>query len=240
MTTNDIDDVVFATTVELGAFPSALGYCGFPKSVCTSVNEVLCHGIPDDRPLEDGDIVNVDLTVFAFGLHGDLSETFAIGKSVDAVSQRLVKTAKGAVEAAIRICGPNVPFSSIGETIDRFVREEATLSRSPKSFGISRMFCGHGIGSYIHGLPYILHYKNSVPPDVIGGDLMRKGMTFTIEPIITEGRGPNDDGDVEVVLWPDGWTAIAKDGGRSAQFEQTILITEKGAEVLTERKKTTK
>ncbi|KAF0298797.1 Methionine aminopeptidase 1D, mitochondrial [Amphibalanus amphitrite] len=194
VTTEEIDRLVHRLTVQHGAYPSPLNYRGFPKSVCTSVNNVACHGIPDDRPLEDGDIINIDVTVFLDGHNGDCSETYPVGQ-VDQQGLRLIDAARRCRDDAIAICRPGVPFSEIG----------------------------HGIGRYFHGPPEIYHCWNSYP------GTMQPGMTFTIEPVISQGSR-------EIVLLEDGWTAISGDGSRSAQFEHTVLITEDGVEILTEHR----
>ncbi|MCY3925570.1 MAG: type I methionyl aminopeptidase [bacterium] len=211
-TTDAIDAVVHAEVLDRGAYPSPLGYRTFPKSVCTSVNEVICHGIPDSRPLAAGDIVNIDVTVYLDGVHGDTSAMFCVGE-VDAESERLVRGTLRALEAAIGVVAPGVPVSAIGEAIEGVAR--------PLRLGVVREFVGHGVGPDFHGSLQIPHYydpRNSVPLAV--------GMTFTIEPMLTLG-GPQVD------LWSDGWTAVTADRSRSAQFEHTLAVTSDGAEVLT-------
>ncbi|EDV28214.1 uncharacterized protein TRIADDRAFT_53589 [Trichoplax adhaerens] len=211
MTTEDIDQFVHDNIIQHGAYPSPLNYNGYPKSVCTSVNNVACHGIPDSRPLEDGDIINVDISVYYNGYHGDTSDTFLLG-NVDETGQQLVETAKLCLQQAIDICGPNVPFRNIGKTISNLARAAG--------FTVNKMFLGHGIGSYFHGPPHIYHYRNWQMGH------MRPGMTFTIEPVICEGTP-----DAEIL--EDGWTAISTDNKRSAQCEHTVLITSQGVEILT-------
>uniref|UniRef100_UPI00358E2690 methionine aminopeptidase 1D, mitochondrial isoform X3 n=1 Tax=Myxine glutinosa TaxID=7769 RepID=UPI00358E2690 len=211
MTTEKIDDLVHRETIKHGAYPSPLGYLGFPKSVCTSVNNVACHGIPDSRPLEDGDIINVDITVFHKGFHGDTSETFLIG-NVDQTGQRLVEAAWKCRDAAIVACAPGQPLCVIGNTISHLALQSG--------FRVCPQFVGHGIGSFFHGQPDILHQANS-------GDLkMKEGMVFTIEPILMEGS-------TEIRILQDGWTAVSMDNLRSAQSEHTIAINKHGAEILT-------
>jgi len=214
VTTDEIDAIVHAETLKRGAYPSPLNFRGFPKSVCTSVNEVVCHGIPDDTVLRDGDIVNVDVTCYIGGVHGDLSETFAVG-TVDTAGRRLVKATHDALQAAIAICKPGVPYKAIGAAIDEVI--------APTGLAIPRGFVGHGIGHAFHMAPNVVHHTNEDRNGV-----MAVGHTFTIKPIVNEGVA-------EVIEWPDKWTIVTKDGGRSAQFEHTLLIVEDGVEVLTAR-----
>ncbi|XP_071446369.1 methionine aminopeptidase 1D, mitochondrial [Hetaerina americana] len=211
ITTDEIDHLVHTLAIENNAYPSPLHYRGFPKSVCTSVNNVACHGIPDDRPLEDGDIINVDITVFLNGYHGDCSSTFLIG-SVDDLGYHLVNAAQRCLQEAIAICQPGEYFCNIGNTIEYVARKNGVT--------IIPAFIGHGIGSYFHGPPDIYHTYNDYPGK------MEAGMTFTVEPVVGQGSP-------EVVLLEDGWTALTVDNSRSAQFEHTILITESGVDILT-------
>ncbi|XP_073503047.1 methionine aminopeptidase 1D, mitochondrial isoform X3 [Phyllobates terribilis] len=211
MTTEEIDTFVHHNIVSRNAYPSPLGYGGFPKSVCTSVNNVVCHGIPDSRPLEDGDIINIDVTVYSGGYHGDTSETFLVG-NVDEKGQKLVKTARRCRDEAIAACKPGAPFSVIGNTISRIAKEN--------NFTVCPEFIGHGIGSYFHGHPEIWHHAN------VNNMEMAEGMAFTIEPIIMEGA-PG------FKILKDKWTAVSMDKKRSAQFEHTIVISSEGAEILT-------
>ncbi|VTJ78778.1 Hypothetical predicted protein [Marmota monax] len=211
MTTEEIDALVHQEIISHDAYPSPLGYGGFPKSVCTSVNNVLCHGIPDSRPLQDGDIINLDVTVYYNGFHGDTSETFLVGK-VDECGKKLVEVARRCRDEAIAACRAGAPFSVIGNTISRITRQNG-LQVCPH-------FVGHGIGSYFHGHPEIWHHEND-------NDLpMEEGMAFTIEPIITEGSP-------EFKVLEDAWTVVSIDNQRSAQFEHTVLITPRGAKILT-------
>jgi methionyl aminopeptidase len=212
ITTDALDGIAHDETVRLGGYPSPLNYRGYPKSLCTSVNEVICHGIPDGRPLEDGDIVNLDVTVYLDGMHGDCSATFLVGE-VDAEGRRLVQVARECLERGIGAVRPGRPVSDIGKAV------EAHASRH--GFGVVRAYCGHGIGESFHSqlqIPH--HYDPSVKRP------MEPGLTFTIEPMITEGTWQD-------LLWSDGWTAVTADGKRSAQFEHTIAVTEDGAEILT-------
>ncbi|XP_072730353.1 methionine aminopeptidase 1D, mitochondrial isoform X2 [Ciconia boyciana] len=210
MTTEEIDSIVHHEIIRQNAYPSPLGYGGFPKSVCTSVNNVVCHGIPDSRPLQDGDIINIDVTVYYNGYHGDTSETFLVG-TVDKSGQKLVEVARKCRDEAIAACRPGAPFSVIGNTISSVARRGG--------FQVCPSFVGHGIGSYFHGHPEVWHHAND--SDL----LMEEGMAFTIEPIIMEGSP-------EFKILKDKWTAISVDNKRSAQFEHTIVITSEGAEIL--------
>lgn len=171
----------------------------------------MVHGIPDDRPLESGDIINVDVTAFHSGFHGDCSATFLVGE-VDAEGRRLVEVTREALNRAIEVCGPGVPLNLIGKTISILAKKEG--------YTVSRSFCGHGIGRRFHELPMIYHHYNDEPGN------MAVGMTFTIEPLLCQGTAAEK-------RWRDGWTVSSKDGGRSAQFEHTILITENGASIMT-------
>ncbi len=212
ITTDALDEIAHEETLRLGGYPSPLNYRGFPKSLCTSVNEVICHGIPDGRPLEDGDIVNLDVTAYLDGMHGDCSATFLVGE-VDPEGRRLVTVARECLARGIDAVKPGRPVSEIGKAI------EAHASRH--GFGVVRAYCGHGIGESFHThlqIPH--HYDPSMKR------AMEAGMTFTIEPMITEGTWQD-------LLWNDGWTAVTADGKRSAQFEHTIAVTADGAEILT-------
>ncbi|RVE48153.1 hypothetical protein evm_007213 [Chilo suppressalis] len=211
ITTDQIDELVHNMTVEADAYPSPLHYKGFPKSVCTSVNNVVVHGIPDLRPLLDGDIVNVDITVFIKGFHGDCSKTFTVGK-VDDRGLQLIQVTEECLEIATRSCGPDVPFNEIGKKIYHHAKRNGLT--------VLPAFVGHGIGEYFHGPPEIYHTKNRYP------GVMKPGMTFTIEPALSHGSA-------QTVLLEDGWTVITEDGARAAQRENTILITKDGAEILT-------
>ncbi len=212
ITTDGLDEIAHAETLRLGAYPSPLNYRGFPKSICTSVNEVICHGIPDSRPLQGGDIVNLDITVYLEGMHGDCSATFLVGE-VDPEGRRLVQVARECLDVGIAAVHPGRPVSDIGKAI------EALASRH--GYGVVRAYCGHGIGETFHTSLQIPHHHDpSARRQIV------PGMTFTVEPMITEGTW-------EDRLWDDGWTAVTDDGKRSAQFEHTILVTDAGAEILT-------
>ena len=216
VTTDEIDRVVHEKCIELGCYPSPLGYGKFPKSCCTSVNEVICHGIPDMRPLEDGDIVNVDVSLFYKGHHTDLNETYLIG-NVKKIHQELVKTSYECLEKAIAICRPNQMYREIGNVIAKHAHKQG--------FSVVKSYCGHGVGKLFHGAPNVPHYANNRAVGV-----MKPGHIFTIEPMINHGHWQD-------MLWgPDDWTVTTTDGTYSAQFEHTILITDTGCEVLTRRK----
>ena len=204
VTTDAIDAVVTEESIKRGAYPSPLNYHGFPKSCCTSVNEVLCHGIPDSSVLQDGDIINIDITCYYGGYHGDCSETFLVGE-VDEAGKQLVKVTHDCWQAAIDYCRPGQPFNGIGAIIEDFVKPYGYSS-------VGEPFCGHGIGKVFHTTPNILHFRNEEPGK------MEAGNVFTIEPIICEGTS-------EYVKWEDGWTATTIDGRRSAQFEPMVAPT---------------
>jgi methionyl aminopeptidase len=212
VTTDELDRVAHEAHVSRGVYPSPLRYRGFPKSVCTSVNEVICHGIPDDRALLDGDIVNIDVTVFVDGVHGDTNATFCVGR-VDPESRRLVKVTEECLELGIEAVRPGAPLSDIGRAIETHAHASG--------FFVVRAFVGHGIGEVFHGPPQVPHYYERGVSTVL-----EPGMVFTIEPMITMGS-------VQPVIWSDGWTATTSDGSRTAQFEHTVLVTETGVDVLT-------
>lgn len=213
ITTDELDVVAHEATLARGGYPSPLNYRGYPKSVCTSVNEVICHGIPDSRPLAEGDIVNVDVTVYLDGVHGDTSATLAVGE-IDEQSRRLIVETRAAMEYGIDAAGPGRPLNAIGRAIERHARRHR--------FGVVREFIGHGIGTEFHGALQIPHYYEP------GADtVLVPGMTFTVEPMLTLGRPEC------APLWDDRWTAVTRDGRRTAQFEHTVLVTEDGVERLT-------
>ncbi|CAD5192914.1 methionine aminopeptidase 1B, chloroplastic-like [Musa acuminata AAA Group] len=211
VTTDEIDKAVHKMIVDAGAYPSPLGYGGFPKSVCTSVNECMCHGIPDSRQLQDGDIINIDVTVYLNGYHGDTSKTFLCG-NVDEPTKRLVKVTEECLHRAISICKDGVSFKKIGKKISELAERHG--------FSVVERFVGHGVGKVFHSEPIILHHRNDNPGYMVEGE------TFTIEPILTMGS-------IECITWGDNWTTVTADGSLAAQFEHTILITQKGAEILT-------
>jgi methionyl aminopeptidase len=211
ITTDEIDVAVHAMTVAAGAYPSPLNYGGFPKSVCTSLNECICHGIPDSTVLQEGDIINIDVTVFLDGHHGDTSRTFHVG-AVDAGAAALVDATQRALFGAIALCAPGVPFRNIGTYIHALADKEG--------YGVVPAFVGHGVGREFHSGPTIVHCRNTEP------GVMAVGQTFTIEPMLTLGG-------TKERFWPDEWTAVTADGSWSAQFEHTLLIVPGGVEVMT-------
>ena len=215
ITTDAIDRFVHEASVAAGAYPSPLGYRGFPKSVCTSVNEVICHGIPDSRPIGDGDIINIDVTVYREGVHGDTSVTLMVGE-VDDHSRRLVAETRTALYAGIAAVKARATVSEIG----RAIQNHALRHR----LGVVREFIGHGVGTEFHGGLQVPHYH-----DRRASRLLAEAMTFTIEPMLTLGSP-------QVEMWDDGWTAVTADGRRTAQFEHTLACTADGAEILTRTK----
>jgi methionyl aminopeptidase len=213
MTTDDLNQICHDFIVnEQHAIPAPLNYRGFPKSICTSVNHVVCHGIPGDKKLKQGDIVNVDITVIKDGWHGDTSRMFTVGK-VTPAAQRLIDLTREAMWVGIRQVRPGAHLGDIGAAVQHFAEGE--------HFSIVREYCGHGIGKIFHEDPQILHYGEAG-----SGMELVPGMIFTIEPMVNAGKR-------HVRLLPDGWTVITKDHSLSAQWEHTVLVTESGYEVLT-------
>jgi methionyl aminopeptidase len=214
MTTEDLNEFVHADTIARGAIPAPLNYKGFPKSVCTSINEVVCHGIPGPAVLKDGDIINVDVTHLYKGFHGDTSATFYVG-TPSAAAQRVTEVARRALELGIAEVRPGARLGDIGAAIQEFAEGLGC--------GVVRDFVGHGIGRKFHEEPKVSHVG------VRGrGERVRAGMIFTIEPMVNVGTW-------EVDILDDDWTAVTRDGSLSAQFEHTVLVTENGVEVLTAR-----
>ena len=212
ITTDEIDAITHQAYIDLGGYPSTLNYHGYPKSLCTSVNEVICHGIPDSRPLQEGDIVNLDVTIFLDGMHGDLSETVGVG-IIDDESRRLIDMTHACMMRGIAAIKPGERVCDIGRAIQDHAEDHG--------YGVVRAFVGHGIGEQFHMDPQVPHYFD---PGLTAR--MLPGMVFTVEPMINLG-------DWRHVSWDDKWTAVTIDRKRSAQFEHTILVTEKGVEVLT-------
>jgi methionyl aminopeptidase len=212
VTTEELDWIAHQAYIERGAYPSTLNYHGYPKSICTSVNEVICHGIPDDRPLEDGDIVNIDVTAYLNGVHGDCSATFYVG-DVDSESRALGEATRQCRDLGLGAVHPGRPLSDIGKAIEAHAHAHG--------YGVVRTFVGHGIGEQFHISPNVPHY---FAPGAT--TIMRPGMTFTVEPMITMGAWREK-------MWDNGWTAVTADGRRTAQFEHTLVVTEDGADVLT-------
>jgi methionyl aminopeptidase len=212
VTTDEIDRVVHEFLCDHGAYPSTLGYKGFPKSCCTSLNEVICHGIPDSTVIEEGDIINVDVTAYIGGVHGDTDATFCVG-TVSEEARLLVERTHEAMMRGIRAVAPGRPLNAVGRVIEAYARRFG--------YGVVRDFTGHGIGEAFHSGLYVPHYDN---PQL--SVVMEPGMTFTIEPMITLGTYDYD-------IWPDTWTVVTKDRRWTAQFEHTVLVTEEGHEILT-------
>jgi methionyl aminopeptidase len=211
-TTDEIDRVVHQFLLDHNAYPSTLGYRGFPKSCCTSLNEVICHGIPDSTVIEDGDIVNIDVTAFIGGVHGDTNATFFAGEVAEE-DRLLVERTREAMMRGIRAVRPGRQLNVVGRVIESYAKRFG--------YGVVRDFTGHGIGRAFHSGLVVLHYDAPQVPTVL-----EPGMTFTIEPMITLGT-------IDYDIWPDGWTVITKDKQRTAQFEHTLVVTADGAEILT-------
>ena len=210
--TQEIDNLCVNFLKKHNAVSAPLFYRGFPKSICTSVNHVVCHGIPSEKILKEGDIVNVDITSFVDGFHGDTSRTFCVGK-VSVKAKNLVETTKEALERSIKILKPGIYLGDIGFEIQNFVEKNG--------YSVVRDFCGHGVGRNFHEEPNILHYGKKGT-----GPKLEEGMVFTIEPMINAGK-------YETKLLNDGWTAVTKDKSLSAQFEHTVGITNNGYEIFT-------
>ncbi|MER7429287.1 type I methionyl aminopeptidase [Nonomuraea rubra] len=212
VTTDELDRIGHEFLLDHHAYPSTLGYKGYPKSLCTSINEVICHGIPDDTVLRDGDIVNVDITAYIGGVHGDTDATFLVGE-VDEESRLLVERTREAMMRAIRAVAPGRQLNVVGRVIEAYAKRFG--------YGVVRDFTGHGIGTSFHSGLMVPHYDDpSLRVELV------PGMTFTIEPMLTLGT-------IEYEIWPDKWTAVTKDRKRTAQFEHTIVVTESGSEILT-------
>jgi methionyl aminopeptidase len=212
VTTDELDRVGHEFLIAHGAYPSTLGYRGYPKSLCTSLNEVICHGIPDDTVVVDGDIVNIDITAYIDGVHGDTNATFLAGDA-DEESRLLVERTHEAMMRGVRAVAPGRPLNVIGRVIESYARRFG--------YGVVRDFTGHGIGTTFHSGLVVPHFDDpeaSMP--------IETGMTFTIEPMLTLGT-------ISYEMWPDGWTVVTADRRRTAQFEHTLLVTADGAEILT-------
>lgn len=212
VTTDELDAVAHEYMLDHGAYPSALGYRGFPKSICTSVNEVVCHGIPDLRRLEDGDLVKIDVTAYKDGVHGDNCGTFYCG-DVDEESRLLTERTLESLNRAIKAVRPGRPISVIGRVIESYAKRFG--------YGVVRDYTGHGVHTVFHSGLVVLHYDE---PRMT--TLMQPGMTFTIEPMLTLGTHETD-------VWEDDWTVVTTDKSRVAQWEHTIVVTDDGAEILT-------
>ena len=215
VTTEELDIIAHNYIVsEQGAIPAPLNYHGFPKSCCTSVNDVICHGIPNDKALKKGDVVNIDITIIKNGYYGDTSKMYYVGEP-SVLAQRLVDTTRECMLAGIKMVRPGVHLGDIGHTIQKLAESER--------FSVVREYCGHGIGQVFHEDPQVLHYGK---PGT--GLELQEGMVFTIEPMINAGKAHNK-------VLPDGWTVVTKDRKLSAQWEHTLAVTADGYEVLTAR-----
>ncbi|WP_138413838.1 type I methionyl aminopeptidase [Sinomonas gamaensis] len=213
VTTDELDQIGHDYVVSHGAYPSTLGYRGFTKSLCTSINEVICHGIPDSTVLEDGDIINIDITAFKDGVHGDTNYTFLVG-NVDDESRLLVERTQESLRRAIKAVAPGREINVIGRAIESYAKRFG--------YGVVRDFTGHGVGEAFHSGLIIPHYDAAPAYRRV----MEPGMVFTIEPMLTLGT-------IQWDMWDDGWTVVTRDRKRTAQFEHTLVVTENGAEVLT-------
>lgn len=214
VTSDEIDKVVHEACIERECYPSPLNYYKYPKSCCTSINEVICHGIPDMRALVNGDICNVDVTVYHRGYHGDLNDTFLIG-NVSKTAEKLVNVTWECLEKAINAVHPGEKYRELGNIIQKHAQANG--------FSVVRSYCGHGIHKLFHTSPGVPHYAKNKAVGV-----MKSGHTFTIEPMISQGSWRDKS-------WPDNWTAVTIDGLLSAQFEQTLLVTDTGVEIMTKR-----
>jgi len=212
ISTNQIDKLCYEYINDHGAYSAPLFYRGFPKSCCTSTNHVVCHGIPSEKILKEGDIINVDVTALKHGWHGDTSRTFKVGK-VSVKAEKLIKVTYESMMKAIKIVKDGIHLGDIGSTIQTYVEQEG--------FSVVQDFCGHGIGEAFHKNPNVLHYGEKGT-----GEKIKKGMIFTIEPMINYGN-------YETKTLNDGWTAVTKDKSLSAQFEHTIGVTKEGCEIFT-------
>lgn len=217
VTTDEIDQAVHYFIISQGGYPSGVYFMGFPKSLCTSVNEVVCHGIPNTRPLQEGDIVNLDVTAYYDGYYGDTSDMAIIGENHSSEVHKLINCTREAVYKAISICKSGTKISLIGEVIENYVKSCGFIP--------CKEFLGHGIGNNLHMPPPIMNCKNNTD------GVLQSGMTFTIEPIVMQNKN------YQLGIWEDGWTIVDITGGLSAQYEHIILITDSGPEVLTSRSK---
>ncbi|MEI5582420.1 MULTISPECIES: type I methionyl aminopeptidase [unclassified Agromyces] len=211
-TTDELDRIAHEYVVDHGAYPSTLGYRGYPKSSCTSVNEVICHGIPDDTVLEEGDLVNIDVTAYLDGYHGDLNHTFVVGEA-DEERTLLVERTREALARGIRAVAPGRRVNVIGRAIESYAKRFG--------YGVVRDYTGHGVGRAFHTGLVIPHFDDPAATTVL-----EPGMVFTIEPMLTLGTTEWD-------LWSDDWTVVTRDRSLTAQFEHTLVVTDRGAEILT-------
>lgn len=212
VTTQELDQLCHKFILDHGAIPAPLGYRGYPKSICTSINHVVCHGIPGDKKLLDGDILNIDVTVIVDGWHGDTSRMFAVGK-VGVRAAKLIDTTYEAMMRGIEVVRPGATLGDIGYAIQSFAEKQG--------FSVVRDFCGHGLGKIFHSAPNVVHYGKPGQ-----GLVLKEGMFFTIEPMINVGR-------YDVKVLSDGWTAVTRDKSLSAQFEHSIGVTTNGYEIFT-------
>jgi methionyl aminopeptidase len=219
VTTEQLDVIAHEFIIANGAYPSTVGYRGFTKAVCTSINEVVCHGIPDDTTLQDGDIINIDITAYKNGMHGDLSKTFVVGTAQPEVDL-LVQRTREALERGIKAVAPGRQVNVIGRAIESYAKRFG--------YGVVRDFTGHGVGASFHSGLIIPHYDAAPAFD----DVMEVGMVFTIEPMLTLGT-PEKPGIIAWDQWDDDWTVTTRDKSVTAQFEHTLAVTERGADILT-------
>ncbi|XP_050427781.1 methionine aminopeptidase 1D, mitochondrial isoform X2 [Adelges cooleyi] len=213
ITTDEIDEFVHDLIINNNAYPSPLNYKGFMKSVCTSINNILCHGVPDNRPLHDGDIISVDVSVYLNGFHGDCAATYCVG-DVDEQGKKLVSIAEQCMYNGINVCKPGKSFSEISKAIELYAYNN--------EHRVIPCITGHGIGTFFHGPPTIFHTTQNTYPG-----LMEPGMIFTIEPVVIQGTSS------DIAILDDGWSIATLDDSRGAQFEHTVLITENGCDILT-------
>jgi methionyl aminopeptidase len=219
VTTDELDAVAHEYLIAHGAYPSTLGYRGFPKSCCTSINEVICHGIPDDTALVDGDLINIDITAYVDGMHGDLNATFLIDEAAPE-TVALVDRTREALHRGITAVAPGREVNVIGRAIESYARRFG--------YGVVRDYTGHGVGTTFHSTLVIPHYDAAPGYDTV----MEPGMVFTIEPMLTLGT-PEHPGTSDWDEWADDWTVVTRDRSLTAQFEHTLVVTERGAEILT-------
>lgn len=213
VTTDALDKIAHEYLCDHGAYPSCLGYMGFPKSICTSINEVICHGIPDSTVLNEGDIINLDVTAYIDGVHGDTNATYGVGQ-IDEESALLIERTRNSMMRAIKAVRPGREVNVLGRVIESYAKRF--------NYGVVRDYTGHGVGEAFHSGLIIPHYDSAPLYDTV----MEVGMVFTIEPMLTLGT-------IEWQQWDDGWTVVTKDRSRTAQFEHTLVVTEDGAEILT-------
>ena len=213
VTTDALDKIAHEYLCDHGAYPSCLGYMGFPKSICTSINEVICHGIPDSTVLNEGDIINLDVTAYIDGVHGDTNATYGVGQ-IDEESALLIERTRNSMMRAIKAVRPGREVNVLGRVIESYAKRF--------DYGVVRDYTGHGVGEAFHSGLIIPHYDSAPLYDTV----MEVGMVFTIEPMLTLGT-------IDWEQWDDGWTVVTKDRSRTAQFEHTLVVTEDGADILT-------